>query len=425
MKLKILLCLVFTVVHVYGQKQPKNQELPPWEAGMLDIHFINAGRGNASFMVMPDATTMLIDAGDMNAAEFEKANFPLKVSPALPNNSLRPGQWIAAYIKQAMPLNRKPAIDYALITHFHGDHYGNIEKESPLSASGAYQLSGLTDVGDQLPIANLLDRGYPDYSYPVDLKKYYSNNLTFINYLAFINYQQKHQGLKAAALMAGSNQQIKLLFDKSRYPDFSVRNIKSNGSIWSGHEDGISTCFTQEQILEKGKFNENPLSNAIKISYGPFTYYAGGDNTGYEGDFYPGRRDVETPMAKAIGKVEAMTLNHHGNRDANNDAFIKTLSPKIVVEQSWCSDQPGQELAFRLTQKNTSGDSIQVFNTYMQPETRAYLGFWIAKTFKSLEGHVLIRVMKGGETYEIYLLDDRSTTLKVTNLFGPYTVNKH
>jgi ribonuclease BN (tRNA processing enzyme) len=423
-KLQLLLFFTLSVITAYGQDKPDIKRLQPWANGMLDIHFINTGRGNASFLVFPDGTTMLIDAGDMNAAESEKANFPLKISPALPNDSLRPGQWIEAYIRQVMPQYREPAIDYALITHFHSDHYGNIENSSPSSSNGAYRLSGLTDVGDQIPIKNMLDRGYPDYNYPLDLKKYYQNNLTFTNYLAFVTYQQMKNGMKAARLVAGSDQQIKLKFNQQLYPNFTVRNIKSNNMIWYGEGEKVFSCFTKEQLLEKGKFNENPLSNAIKITYGPFTYYTGGDNTGYGGDRYPGRRDVETPMAKVIGKIEAMTLNHHGNRDATNDAFLKMLSPKIVVEQSWCSDQPGQELAFRLTGKNSAGDSIQVFNTYMQPETKAYLGFWIAQSFKSLEGHILIRVLNGGETYWVYLLDDRSATIKVLKTFGPYIVNK-
>lgn len=419
--MKISLFFVLVAMLVYGQNKASGQDLAPWQEGQLDIHFINTGRGNASFIVFPDGTTMLIDAGDMNAAEFERTNFPLKVSPALPNDSLRPGQWIVNYIRQVMPQNRKAAVDYALITHFHGDHYGNIEKNSPMSLNHAYQLSGLTDVGDQLPIRNILDRGY---NYPVDLKKYYQDNMTFTNYLKFIEYQKLNKGMKADALIPGVTQQIKLLFHAERYQNFSVRNLKSNDMIWSGAGDQALSCFTRSALLENGKFNENPLSNAIKITYGPFTYYAGGDNTGYEGAGYPGRKDVETPMAKVTGKVEVMTLNHHGNRDATNDSFLKALSPRIAVEQSWCSDQPGQELAFRLTDKNSAGNHIHIFNTYMQPETKAYLGFWIAKAFSSLEGHILIRVLKGGETYNVYVLDDKSTTIKVLNTFGPYTVNQ-
>ncbi|TWV96895.1 hypothetical protein [Chitinophaga pinensis] len=44
----------------------KAQTLDPWNKGNLDIHFINTGRGDCAFMIMPDGTTMLIDAGELN-----------------------------------------------------------------------------------------------------------------------------------------------------------------------------------------------------------------------------------------------------------------------------------------------------------------------------------------------------------------------
>ena len=227
--------------------------------------------------------------------------------------------------------------------------------------------------------------------------------------------------ITATTLQAGRTDQITLRHAAGRYPTFSVRAIKSNAEVRTGAGTATTPCFTAAQLLDGGKkFNENPLSNAIKVTYGPFAYYAGGDNTGYEGSAYPGRRDVETPMAKAIDRVDALTLNHHGNRDATNGTFFKTLAPKVVVDQSWCSDQPGQELAFRLLQPRPAGDSTAVFNLFMQPETQAYLGFWVAKGFKSLEGHVVIRVFEQGRKYLMYVLDDRTPTLKVKQTFGPY-----
>lgn len=422
MKLPFILILVFSLMKGYGQKVQDTLSLPPWEAGQLDIHFINTGRGNASFLILPDGTTLLVDAGDLNTAEFERTNAPMKVAPAVPDSSLRPGQWIAAYIKQVMPAGRKPVIDYALITHFHSDHYGYVNLQTPMATNGAYRLSGLTDVGDLIPIKKLIDRGY---AFPTDLLNYYRNDLTFTNYQAFIRYHQTKNRLKAEALLAGHDDQIRLLLKPDQYPLFSVRNIKSNGTIWRGKANQVMTLFTAAGVLENGTFNENPLSNALKITYGPFTYYTGGDNTGYEGTDYPGRKDVETPMAKVLGKVEAMSLDHHGNRDATNDLFLKTLAPKVVIEQSWCSDQPGQELAFRLTHKNASGAAIDVFNTHMQPVTQAYLGFWVARAFSSLSGHVLIRVLEGGERYLVYVLDDQSPVLKVKKIAGPYQTNQN
>ena len=182
--------------------------------------------------------------------------------------------------------------------------------------------------------------------------------------------------MKVAVLQAGRADQLTLRHAAGRYPGFAVRAIKSNAEVWTGAGTATTPCFMAAQLLGGDqKFNENPLGNAIKVTYGPFAYYAGGDNTGYEGRAYPGRRDVETPMAKAIGWVDALTLDHHGNRDATNDTFFKTLAPKVVVDQSWCSDQPGQELAFRLLQPQPAGDSTAVFNLFMQPKNPGLPGF--------------------------------------------------
>lgn len=40
--------------------------LAPWQPGWLDIHHIATGRGNATFVMLPDGTSMLIDAGASN-----------------------------------------------------------------------------------------------------------------------------------------------------------------------------------------------------------------------------------------------------------------------------------------------------------------------------------------------------------------------
>ncbi len=414
----LVLTLACGSLRSYGQA-PATQPSPlVWRTGELAIHFINTGRGNASFLVFPDGTTMLVDAGDMDVASSTQALAPLRLAPARPDSSRRPGQWIASYIRQVMPAGWAPTLDYALITHYHGDHYGAVRPDSPLSATGAYRLSGLTDVAEYLPIKTLLDRGY---TYPVDVDAHYRTDPTFANYRAFAKYWLGKGQLQAAALQAGRTDQIILRHAAGRYPNFAVRAIKSNAEVWTGQGTATATCFTTEQLLGGGhKFNENPLSNAIKVTYGPFAYYAGGDNTGYGGSAYPGRQDVETPMARAIGRVDALTLDHHGNRDATNETFLNALAPKVVVGQSWCSDQPGQELAFRLLNRRPAGDTTAVFNLHVQPATQAYLGFWVARGFKSLAGHVLIRVFDQGRRYCVYVLDDRTPTLTIKQTFGPY-----
>ena len=41
---------------------PAQSVLPPWQEGCLDIHLINTGKGESTFYILPDGTTMLIDA---------------------------------------------------------------------------------------------------------------------------------------------------------------------------------------------------------------------------------------------------------------------------------------------------------------------------------------------------------------------------
>ncbi len=65
----------------------------------------------------------------------------------------------------------------------------------------------------------------------------------------------------------------------------------------------------------------------MKITYGNFKYYTGGDLTGGG----KGTPDLESVLANHIGKVNIMKSNHHGSATANNAFFISKLKPKHIV----------------------------------------------------------------------------------------------
>jgi hypothetical protein len=48
------------------EQQQQQQQLTPWFPGILDIHHLRVGPSVCSFIVMPDGTTLLIDAGDVD-----------------------------------------------------------------------------------------------------------------------------------------------------------------------------------------------------------------------------------------------------------------------------------------------------------------------------------------------------------------------
>jgi ribonuclease BN (tRNA processing enzyme) len=167
------------------------------------------------------------------------------------------------YIKQVFPNTEQPVIDYALLTHYHDDHIGGLTSKTKTAVNGAYKLTGITDVGEALPIRKLIDRDYPEYNFPTDLRIAYQKEPSiFINLQRFIGYQQKNNGMATEKLKP------------------AIRGIKTNGTIWTGQGNETLTYFTADSALDpNGRFNENPLSLAIKISYGKFDYFTGGDNT--------------------------------------------------------------------------------------------------------------------------------------------------
>lgn len=383
------------------KKETNVSYLDKWQEGFLDIHHINTGSGDTCFMILPDGTTMLFDAGNLDKKKFEEKYAPLKATSPKPNDSLSAANWIALYIKNVVPKDSEPVIDYAVVSHLHSDHYGS-----------------LVELGKLIPIKKIIDRNYPNYDFPLDVKKYLSEDKLFQDYLTFISENK----IPAESLNVGSSSQIKLLHQLEMYPTFQIKNIKSNATIMTGNGNDTFEYFSANEMTSyyEGKYNENPLSLALKISYGDFDYFTGGDNTGLQGFGLPYWFDVETPIAKAVGKVEVTTLNHHSNRDATNEFFVRTLNPKVVIQQSWCSDHPGQEVYQRLIYKDEQTEDRDIFATNMHDETLVTYGPWFKNNYKSIQGHIVVRVYPEGSKYEVYILNDDSTELTVKEKFGPY-----
>lgn len=375
------------------------KKLVVWQNGYLDIHHINTGSGNSTFFVLPDGTTMLFDAGSMDKEVFEKKYSPLKATAPVPDSSKTTAEWLSTYIKNVIPKERQLSIDYALISHFHSDHYGSFSA-----------------LGKEIPFGKIIDRNSPKLDFPFDLTDFLKEDILFQDYLSFISDEY----VPVEALKVGSDSQIHLVNAQNKYPTFKIRNVKSNATIWTGTNTETYEHFTAEEMTKfyNGKYNENPLSLALKISYGDFDYFTGGDNTGLRGFGLPEWFDVETPMAKAVGQVEVTTLNHHGNRDATNEFFVKTLNPNVVIQQLWCSDHPGQEVYQRLIHEDDTNPERNIFSTNMHPETLVTYGPWFRDNYKSLKGHIVVRVEPDGNSYKVYILDEASMAIKQE--FGPY-----
>ncbi len=394
------------------------QPLPPWQKGQLDIHQINTGMGDSALFVLPDGTSLLLDAG---AVQGRKRAF-MYDAPPRPNGSRRAGEWIAHYIRRFHPDGAHAVLDYAMITHFHADHMGTLTPDAPRSAAGGYQLAGITDVGDQIPIRLLVDRGAPDYNYPKPL-----DDPMMQNYREFQRWQSEHKGLRVQPFEAGRQDQIVLVRAPQDYPQFEVRNIAVNGKVWTG-----SAAESRSRFPDSDPPDENNCSLAFRLRYGKFDYFNGGDMSGQPPKSGKVWREMESAVAWVTGPVDVHALNHHGTGDAVNALFLSVLQPRVHIASIYASSQPGPDVTRRMLSEQIYPGPRDIFLTNAIWKGRrgnmvALFGeeeaSWLESQINAVagsQGHVVVRVAEGGDAYHVLLLDDSDERMLVKSIHGPY-----
>jgi beta-lactamase superfamily II metal-dependent hydrolase len=377
--------------------------LEPWSAGTLDIHQISTGRGNAAFFRFPDGTTLLVDAGDVGDG--------IPQATALPDASRGAGEWVARYIKRMAGADA--ALDYAVVTHFHPDHLGAPLPGARLAAAG-YRVTGLAEVAESVPVRKLIDRGFPDYGEPAP-----PTGPVFENYRLFATHAAT-RGTVRERVRVGRTDQIVPVRRRDDFPSFSVRAVAANGEVWTGAGEETRRLFPASASLpEEDRPPENPCSIALRIAYGRFRYYTGGDLYGMPDPGEPVWQDVETPIARAIGKTDVMVLNHHGSIEVANPFFLSTLSPRVIVVPAWSPTHPSPDVLKRLLSKRIWPAPRDVFVTRLRDATKATIGPRAAQV-TSDAGHVLVRVAPGGASYRVFILDDADESGRVKSVHGPY-----
>ncbi len=362
--------------------------LPKWQEGYMDIHTIATGRGDATFIVMPDGTTLLIDAGD---------NGKLK-DPQHPDTTKRAGEWQAIYMKKVMEdLPDKKTVDYAMITHFHDDHMGAVRQMLP--GRNGYGLSGITLVGEFMDFRTMIDRDYPDYDFPSKKNIRNANKGFMEEYHKFVKYKMS-KGMKMEKFEVGALNQIKLLNDPKKYrKNFEIRNLAANGEVWTGKGEKAEKQYKGDPKL----FDENVNSCALRITYGDFRYYNGGDLSGGNWDIYKSKeRDMETPVAKVCGKVDVIKANHHGYYDTCNGFFMNALSPDVVIIDARSNNHPVPSTMARMTDPLVWTEQGEFYITVDKAREKLSDELW--SYFKPW-GHIVVRVYEGGQEYQVFVLD--------------------
>ena len=242
------------------------------------------------------------------------------------------------------------------------------------------------------------------------------------NYRKFIQYQTTQKGMLASRFEAGRNDQIVLLHHSSNYPEFEIRNVSVNGEVWTGVHANTRAHFPANADLKRqgtGLPGENNCSISIRLSYGKFDYFTGGDIQGVLDEGEPFWNDMETPVAKAVGPVEVNVLNHHGNRDSQNAFFLQSLRPQVHILPVWSSDHPGPAVLKRLLSTYIYPGPRDLFATNMLESNYLVIGTRL-ESLKSAQGHILVRIDPGGDKYHVIVLEDSDDKYLVKSIHGPY-----
>ncbi|UFH54425.1 ComEC/Rec2 family competence protein [Spirosoma sp. KNUC1025] len=395
--------------------QEVGQPLPVWQAGELDIHHINTGQGNASFIIFPEGTTLLVDAGAINSMDW-RTNKPRNI-PTRPTNDRQAGEWIAHYVRNTLRFDTNPTIDYAIITHFHDDHMGtplNVTKRS----AGGYVLTGITEVGEFIPIRKILDRGWPDYKYPRPM----TADTMVSNYRRFLDWQIQHKALRVERFQAGRSDQIvsvKPTGVREKYP-FTFTNLAVNGQVWTGKGSNTWSAFPDLITLQPAVYpNENMCSIVFQLRYGSFDYFSGGDIQGVLQFGEPAWHDIETPISTVVKPVDVQLLDHHGYGDSQNGTLLASLRPRICIIPAWHATHPAPEVLERIFSGQTYRGDRDAFATNLLEEAKTAIHDFLPR-LKSTSGHVVVRVDPGGATYRVFVLDDTNESFNIKAMYGPY-----
>jgi len=263
-------------------------------------------------------------------------------------------------------------------------------------------------------------RRYLDFEYP-DFRSYVGGDATAETMRAYVKHAAENEGLTVEAFRVGALDQIRLQHDaKGCYAKlFHVRNLCANGKAWTGKGEAVIDFGASTVKAQSGKRNVdvNILSMGVRIDYGKFSYYSGGDVSKWLKDEQGKTVDYEAYVGERCGPVTVCKTNHHAYPDAMREPFVCAVRPAAYLSNVWFYKQIADaNMRFMSSRELYPGDRF-LFPTCVPPKSRelnAGKDWW---RDVAPEGHVVVRVASGGLTYRIYVLDNADETCRVLAVY--------
>lgn len=196
---------------------------------------------------------------------------------------------------------------FSFLSHFHEDHLG-----------------GLDEVLNALPLQFAYDRG--------DLNR--ASGTAINSYLAAAGTRRQQVTLGATYALGGGA---------------SVTVIAYDGQVLGGAFVDPTTSAQEE----------NSRSVVLRLVYGQFSMWLGGDLTGGAS----GTADLESPATLACGDVDVYKLNHHGSASSSNLNLIARLQPELAVVSAGVANSYGHPTSTAVNRINQAAAARALLST--------------------------------------------------------------
>jgi beta-lactamase superfamily II metal-dependent hydrolase len=235
----------------------------------LDIYFVDVEGGAATLIVTPAGESVLIDCGNPGPRDAERIH------------------------KTATEQAGLKQIDHMIITHWHLDHYGGVERLAKL-----------------LPIKCFYDHGIPE-TLREDPK----------NFPVLIAAYRAASGGQSKTLKPGDSVPLK---QKEGSPQVRLDVLCGSGNVIPDKPGAAENPAAKEHKPMAPDPSDNAKSLGFVLSYGGFRFLDLGDLT------WNIEHKLVSPTDK-IGLVDVYQSTHHGLEISNNPVVINTVQPRVAI----------------------------------------------------------------------------------------------
>jgi hypothetical protein len=269
-----------------------------------------------------------------------------------------------------------------------------------------YVLSGIPEVGEYIRFEKAVDRGYPDYRYPLPIP---DNNACVNNYRAFVEWKMKTEGLQPEGIAVGSREQFVLRKNPQKYGGlFEVRNLAANGRVWIGEALNTVDYYDLNPQNTATDTNENKKSIGMRIVYGAFRYYTGGDFGETLPDAQGNPINIEERIGKICGPVQVCKANHHAYLGAMTDGFVGNVQASAYIIPVWDYLHIQPSVMANMASRESYPGNRMIFPTaFPEVMRKAYADEpWMSSVCPEY-GHIVVKAFDRGKKYRIYVLSAR------------------